>query len=100
MMSTKYQKVDASAFKSFASDLVNKIFKLLPMKEEGNTTITDYHRYLMYKLTGFGALFPHLSNQAGFVSLLSSLESLLLVEDMKVYRSIVFECIEIAKKLE
>jgi hypothetical protein len=98
-METKYNPVDDSLVEKYLEKLVDKIFKLLPLREEENPTLTMYHHSLMLELTGFRSLFSELNDKAELISLLSSLESLLTIEDFKLYRSKVFECISLVKKV-
>lgn len=98
-METKYNPVDDSLVDKYLDKLVDKIFKLLPLREEENPTLAVYHRSLMLELTGFHNLFLEMQDNSEFISLLSSLESLMTIEDFKLYRSKVFECINLVKKV-
>lgn len=99
-MKTKYGQIDDELLTKYVERLVNKIFKLLPLKQESNPTLAEYHTSLMLELNGANSLVLALQNDANFMCLICSLESLLLIEDDKTYRSKVFELINICKKLK
>jgi hypothetical protein len=99
-MESLYKDIDDSLLEKYLNGLVNKVFKLLPMREEKNDTLKKYHNSLMLELTGFSHLFAVYRDSQDFINLLSSLESLKIIEDVAVYKSKVFECINIVKKIE
>lgn len=75
--------------------LVSKIFKLLPMQEEG----LEWKKYL-YSLNQelLGAEEIFLRNSY-FLSLINKIESLLFIESHEDFRKTIFECIGIAKAI-
>jgi CTP:phosphocholine cytidylyltransferase-like protein len=99
-MQTKYNKVvDDSFAKAYLEKLVDKIFKLLPLREEKNENLHKYHESIMVELVGFADLFVEIKNKSEFVSMMASLEGLMKIEDMSLYRRKVFECINLCKKV-
>lgn len=74
--------------------LVNKIFKILPLKE-GNKEWESYVESLNKELIGASVL---ISNQYYF-GLVSKLEGLRRIEDDALFRKTIFECISYAKLL-
>jgi hypothetical protein len=98
-MKTKYGSVDDELLQKYIERLVNKVFKLLPLKQENNPTLVEYHKSLMLELNGANSLVLALQEDANFMCLICSLESLLFVDDFPVYRRKVLECINICKKL-
>jgi len=99
-MRSKYHDIDNSFIKEYVDRLIGKVFKLLPLREEGNDTLNKYHESLMYELTGFKELFEVITDKAEFVSLLASLESITKIDDFTTFRSKVFECISMIKSLQ
>lgn len=99
-MNTKYGHVDDNSLDKYFDRLVGKIFKLLPLREENNSTINFYLESLLYELVGGQNLFPELKSNDSFVNLLMSLESLKFIDKLDSYKRKVFECINIAKKLK
>lgn len=91
---TKFQgEID---FDIYAEHLVKSIFKLLPLKEEDK----DWEKYLdglLVELSGMSAL---LLNEINLIVLTAKLEGLREVEDHSLFRKIVFDSIDLAKKIE
>lgn len=99
-MDTKYGiELDNSFVDAYSKKLVDKIFKLLPLRDEGNENLPKYHESLMIEILGSSKLLIGLQNKSEFVSMLSSLEMVLTIEDKALYKRKVFECINLAKKL-
>jgi hypothetical protein len=75
--------------------LVNRIYKLLPLKEQE----LDWQQYL-YNLNFelLGAEEIYLRN-THFLSLVHKLESLFLLDSHEEYRRMIFECISVAKSI-
>jgi hypothetical protein len=75
--------------------LVNRIYKLLPLKEQK----LDWKQYLYnLNLELLGAEEIYLNN-AYFLSLVHKLESLFLLDSHIEYRRMIFECISVAKTI-
>lgn len=95
-METKYgMKVEEVDFELYLIGLKNKIYKLLPLKEEE----LDWNKYLntvMVEISGLSELF---NNQPQLISLLSKLEGLYRLEDFMLYRRTIFECLNIVEDL-
>ena len=95
-METKYgMKVDKVDFELYLITLKNKIYKLLPLKEEH----LDWSKYLntvIVEVSGLNELF---NNQPQLISLLAKLEGLYKLEDFMLYRRTIFECLNIVEDL-
>lgn len=96
----KYNKVDLEHVKIYLESLVNKVFKLLPLREQKSETLSLYHESLMFELTGFSSVFINIGISSEYVSLISSLEGLLSIHDLGAYRRKVFECINTVKRIK
>ena len=87
---TKYDmKISNEEYCSYLKTLTNKIYKLLPLKEEG----LDWEKHLdtiMIEISGFGSL---IGAQPSLISLLAKLESLNSTKDFMSYRKTIFECL-------
>lgn len=88
--------------RNYLNDLVNKFFKILPMRENGETTLRVYMQSLREELLGCGALIVALDHDSLMVSLLSILEYLIDNPDEHrvIFRRQVFNCISIINKLK
>lgn len=85
--------------------LVNKVFKILPIIENKEESITVYMRSLGIELAGFKSLIPSVGEDPSYLSLLSIFMWLYEHIDLpdteyKVIRSEVFHLISICKKMQ
>jgi hypothetical protein len=97
MINSKYNgKIQNESFQSYCEQyLVNRIYKLLPLKEEK----LDWRQYLYnlnHELLGAEEIYL---NNSHFLSLVHKLESLFLIDSYEDYRRMIFECITVAKKI-
>lgn len=98
-MITKYGEIHDIALNNYLERLINKVFKLLPLKEEDNPTLDIYLESLQYELIGGKNVLLKLSHNPEYLSLILSLESLNYIDDLELYKRKIFECIGIIKKL-
>lgn len=95
-MKTKYGKeIDSIDFAVYLSGMKNKIYKLLPLREEN----LEWGKYLNTILIELSGLDEILCNQVYLISLLSKLEGLYKLEDFMVYRRTIFECLNLIDEL-
>lgn len=100
-MMTKYSfDLAGSALSREFSRLTNQLWKLLPMKENGE----DWEKQLasvQIEIAGLGKLF---NNEEEFVQLLAKIEGLGVIEEdslpFGIYRKTIFECIGILQRLK
>lgn len=99
-MILKYDiEIDDVAISANLERVSNRIFKLLPDREEGKDWKTPL-RNLIIEIGGMNNL---LDDQIDLFHLLSKLESLLLLEnvdDFLDFRKGVFECLNILKRIK
>lgn len=95
-LETKYGMiVEEDDICSYLKILKNKVYKLLPLKEEG----LDWEKHLntiLIELSGFNCLF---SNQVNLIITMSKLESLYSLDDFMIYRKTIFECLNTIEDL-
>lgn len=98
-MQTKYgMEFSEEAEKDYKKFLINMIYKLLPIREEGK----DWEKYLessILELHGFIDLFTQI-DELSIIRILSKLESLKYFkeeEDFYNYRKTVLECTNLVK---
>jgi hypothetical protein len=97
MINAKYNgQIQNESFQSYCEQyLVNRIYKLLPLKEQE----LDWKQYLYnLNLELLGAEEIYLNN-THFLSLVHKLESLFLLNSHDEYRRMIFECITVAKTI-
>ncbi len=89
---TKYNgMINFDLYRDYA---VKSIFKILPLKEE-NKNWQKYLEGFLVELNGLNLL----STEIGLIVLVSRLEGLYLIEDHQLFRKIIFDCIDLVKKL-
>lgn len=83
-------------FDIYSEYLVKSIFKLLPLKEEDK----DWEKYLdglMVEVSGMSEL---LLEEINLIVLLAKLEGLRTVEEHSLFRKIIFDSIDLIKKIQ
>lgn len=89
---TKYDgQLDFEIYQSF---LVKNIFKILPLKEE-NKDWKKYLEGLLIELNGMDLLLT----EVNLMSVIGKLEGLRSVEDHELFRKVIFDCIDLIKKI-
>lgn len=87
---TKYNmQVEQEELEHYLSVIKNKIYKLLPLREEG----LEWEKFLnsiLIELSGCNNLF---NKKIELITILSKLEALYELDDFMSYRKIIFECL-------
>jgi hypothetical protein len=95
-MVTKYgMAVDEVDFEVYMTSMKNKVYKLLPLREES----LEWSKYLTTIIIELNGLSELLSNQVYLISLLAKLEGLYKLEDFMLYRRTIFECLNLIDEL-
>lgn len=96
-MITKYGRdVNNSNFDNYIDSIKNKVYKLLPLREEK----LQWEKHLdtiLVELSGFDSL---TLNETKLITVLSKLEALHSIEEFKVYRKTIFECLNSLEELK
>ena len=91
-MDLKYGKVSDEDTQKYIGQLVNGVFKILPLKEENADTLQDYIESLQREMMGFSLLY----REPRLLKIISTLEYLAREEyDHAVCKREVFKCIHI-----
>ena len=98
MIDTIYESIPDEVYCNYMDNLVNRVFKILPMKEEGSDTINSYITSLLQELTGNKELIVFLHNDEKYETILANLQ-FLLSEECNC-RTIVLNTIPIIKQLK
>ena len=84
----------------YLNGLVNQFFKILPIKESGEPSLTEFMRSLQVELLGFKDLMTAIGNDSMYLTLLSILQYLIENDcDTPAVKREVFKAISICKKL-
>ena len=94
-------KLSYGLLKNYLRNLVNRFFKILPLKEKNEESLDAYLRSLQAELIGCQELVLMLHEDAEFVSLLAILQFLIDTPDcdVKIVKREVFRAISICNKL-
>lgn len=89
-----YAELDERAFHNYFKYMIGKIYKILPMKEEGCKTLTTYLESLRAEMIGSYKLYRQLIEEPQFMSALNIIEYLIDGEyDVTVCKREVFKAI-------
>jgi hypothetical protein len=88
-METKYGNLPDIQDKLYKTNLINKFYKILPLKERNSETIEMYIESLIYELYGADIVF---NSKKDFITLISILEMIKSEKNHAVYKQKIFQC--------
>ena len=93
--------IEEPLVENYFRNLVNLFFKILPIRENEETTLAAYMKSLLVELIGCRELIVEVHNDAAFLTLLATLQYLIDHPEAPVskFRSEVFKSISICNKL-
>lgn len=103
MIDTAREKpITQDLLRNYFKNLVNQFFKILPIRESGEDTLTTYMQSLQAELLGCKALVEGLQNDASYLTLLAILQYLIDNPDcsVSVVKREVFKAISICNRLK
>jgi hypothetical protein len=100
MIEVNYGSLPKESFCNYFNFLINKTYKILPMKEENSRTLKLYLESYLRELVGNQELVHVLVNEPQFVTVLNTIQ-FLISEDytVDVCRKEVFKCIRILEQI-
>lgn len=100
MIEVKYGLIPKESFCNYFNFLINKTYKILPLKEENSETLKAYLESFLRELIGNKDLVPILVNEPKFITLLNTMQYLASEEyTVSECRKEVFKCINILKEV-
>lgn len=100
MIEVKYGLLPKENFCRYFEFLINKTYKILPLKEEKSDTLKSYLESYQRELIGNMDLIPLLVDEPKFVTLLNTMQFLIAEEySDKVCKREVFKCIRILEEI-
>ena len=95
------EPVEEVSVEAYFSSLVNRIFKILPIREREESTLGSYLDSLCLELIGCGDLLPVIGADEGFLTLLATIRSIRDHPELPVpvVRREVFRAISVCKKM-
>ena len=95
-MDTKYGQLPSSAFEHYRKSMIDRIWLLIPLKEEDCPTLQKNIERLNRELCGMTNLVA--KHDEYIISAICLLENLLTENDFKTYKHDVFRCCELVSK--
>ncbi|MDF2588221.1 MAG: hypothetical protein K0S41_2062 [Anaerocolumna sp.] len=100
MIEVKYGLLPNESFCRYFDFLIDKTYKILPLKEENSSTLKSYLESYQRELIGNKELINLLKNEPQFISVLNTMQYLIDEEySTSVCRKEVFKCIRILKDI-
>lgn len=94
--------IEAEVLHNYFRNLVNHFFKILPIREQNEESLTTYMQSLQAELLGYKGLVSAIQNDASYLTLLSILQYLIDNPECTVreVKREVFRAISICNKLK
>lgn len=100
MIEVKYGLIPKESFCNYFKFLINKTYKILPLKEENSETLKTYLESFLKELIGNKELVPFLVDEPKFITMLNTMQYLASEEySVAECRKEVFKCIGILKDI-
>lgn len=100
MIEVKYGLLPKENFCNYFNFLINKTYKILPLKEEKSDTLKSYLESYQRELIGNMDLVPMLVKEPKFITVLNTIQYLISEEySDKVCKREVFKCIRILEEI-
>ena len=100
MIEVKYGLIPKESFCNYFEFLINKTYKILPLKEEKSKTLKSYLESLLRELLGNKELVTILVGEPQFITVLNTMQFLISEEyTVKVCKKEVFKCIRILEEI-
>ena len=94
------EKITKEMLDHYLAGLVNKFFKILPMREANEYSLTEYMESLQVELIGCKGVIDELQHDAMYLTIISILQYLITEEcEVRVVKREVFKAISLCKKL-
>lgn len=101
MIDVKYGLIPNESFCNYFNFLINKTYKILPLKEENSDTLKSYLESFLKELIGNKELVSCLVNEPQFITVLNTMEYLAHGEySVAECKKEVFKCINILQKIK
>ena len=102
LITTNGNKINPEILANYMHSLVNMFFKILPLKEDGESSLGTYIKSLQIELIGCSDLIVAIHNDSSFLTLISILQYMLDHPEISVSecKREVFKAISICNKLK
>lgn len=102
MMTAYGVEISREVISKRVDELINQFFKILPLRESGSSTLSQYTGSLLREMLGMQELIVEWQHDGQYASLLGILQHLVKNPDCEVavVKSDVFKAINIIKRLQ
>jgi len=101
MIEVKYGLIPKESFCRYFEFLINKTYKILPLKEEDSTTLQSYLESYLRELVGNKDLVDILVDEPQFITVLNTLQYLISEKySVAICKKEVFKCIRILDSIK
>jgi hypothetical protein len=99
-MNTRYGQLPDEMLIAYVDGMIAKVYKMLPMKQSQFQSLPTYMESTLREFIGQKELVLELKNNEEFLTILGTLESLLIQDDFKKFRSDIFKVINLIEKIK
>lgn len=99
-MNTKYGQLPDETLVAYVNGMISKVWKMLPMREKGTTTLPTYIESFSREIIGQKELVDYLKHNEEFLTILGTVETLISQEDFPTFRSDIFKIINLIERLK
>lgn len=99
-MNTKYGKLPDEMLFDYMDKMINKVWKMLPMREENVPTLAFYIESILREFVSQKELVDCFKKNGSYIEILGIIEGLLTQEDYLTYRSDVLRAVNSIKRLK
>lgn len=100
MIEVKYGLIPRESFCNYFRFLINRTYKILPLKEENSETLNSYLESFLRELIGNKELVTVLINEPRFITVLNTIQYLISEDySIETCKSEVFKCIHILEEI-
>lgn len=96
MIATKYGQITVEQYNKYKKSLINRIWAILPMKEENSNTLEQYIESLNSELMMNISIFEKSEH---IITVICLLEHVMIESDHDVYRKEILRCCNILSRL-
>lgn len=100
MIKTKYDFISKKLCENYLNELIGRLYKILPMKEENSSTVEVYTESLISELTGGRGVLTEIGNDWQYLGIINSLEFIKECRNTAVCKREIFKCIRWVNNLK
>jgi hypothetical protein len=99
-MNTKYGQLPNEMLVAYVDGMIAKVYKMLPMKQSKFNSLPTYMESTLREFIGQKELVFELKDNEEFLTIIGILESLLVQDDFKKFRSDIFKILNLIERIK